>query len=144
VALEPVIQGLQGIQRGTDRTAAELAIRRLKDDITEMEEEIKHLEILRKDFNGTKRAFRRIGHISNSEYTKLKADNTEHVEHCAELFVELTPAEMEELIQKYWNSILFKMNTNRDVRSTMEKIRALKAKTVVMHVEIKKYKDLLR
>jgi hypothetical protein len=146
VALEPVIQGLQGIQRGTDRTAAELAIMRLKDEITEMEEDIRRLakEVLRRDFNGTKKSLRQIGHLSFSEFMKLRSDNIDHVEHCAEILVELTTAEMEELIKKYGKSSFFQMDSNKDVRSIMENMRALKARTVVMHVEIKKYKDLLR
>lgn len=40
ITLAPVVAGLDGIRRGTDRTAAELTIRRLKEELAEQEQEL--------------------------------------------------------------------------------------------------------
>jgi predicted RNA-binding Zn-ribbon protein involved in translation (DUF1610 family) len=43
VALEPVVEGLKKIQKGTDKTASELAIRRLKEEIYNLDVRVRHL-----------------------------------------------------------------------------------------------------
>lgn len=52
VTLSPVVDGLKRIQEGTDKTASELAILRLRSEITEIEKNMSNL-ILRLESNDT-------------------------------------------------------------------------------------------
>lgn len=44
ISLQPLVQGVERVQRGTDKTAAELAIPRLTKEIAEVEEELRRIE----------------------------------------------------------------------------------------------------
>ena len=51
VSLEPLTAGIQGIQRNTDRTAAELAIKRLNEEIAQLEGEAARIKSDAREMN---------------------------------------------------------------------------------------------
>lgn len=103
ITLAPVMEGLAKIQRDTDRTAIELTIRRLRDEIAEAQGEISGLayEVCRKDHIIISDTLRRMRKMSLSEYMSGSNPTEKEYEHRQRLLSRLSLSELEEFRKKY-------------------------------------------
>ncbi len=99
IMLAPVVSGLANIQRGTDRTAIELTIRRLKEEIAELDREILKLarDALDRDFYKIAFGFSDIKRLTRRDRRGLT--NMKNIDRCAEVIAGLSVAETEVLIE---------------------------------------------
>ena len=127
VALAPAVEGLERIQLGTEITACELAIRRLRDDIIALEGEISRLasETCRNDFSNVRASLQAIGKLSRRESVK-----TDDIEHCQRLIEHLSSSESQRLI--------FTTRLNKNTMEILQNIRQLKGEVEQKRIAIKK------
>jgi hypothetical protein len=81
VSLAPVVAGLDRIQRGTDATALELRIRRLRDEIRDAEAEFRDTleELICDDFVGVRSALRDIRILSFFESRGVEPEELQRI-----------------------------------------------------------------
>ena len=127
VMLAPVVKGLAEIQRGTDRTAIELTIRRLKEEIRELDEEIAALagKTYLRDKTGVAAALQRMKLVSLRRYMTMAQDPAS-INLCRELIGGLTESQSQELVGSYEGQAIFKTKKVKSTASMLRDICKLK------------------
>ncbi len=145
IALTPVVEGLERIQRATDRTASELTIRRLRDDIHEFEREISRLasEPCRRDFTNIAASLRAIKKMSFLQYVRANSKEGKDIAGCQRLVENLSTSELERLIEAYKSKLIFKTKSKRNIIEILVAIRRLKGKVVGKRIQIEQHKRVL-
>jgi ribosomal protein S27E len=136
VTLAPVVERLSRIQRGTDNTAAELGIRRLRDEIPTSEEEVTRfaLEAMEKDYPQIRSAFAAMGKKSQlgSVFTFDKRRDRERVES---MVLGLSSAEAEQLVAA--------MNRDSSAYPPLKTMVAAKRDLEKKRLHLEKLRDLV-
>ncbi len=144
-AIEPIVHGLEEIQPGTDRTASELAIRRLKGDIADYNRQIEKLaeDILRQDFGNELMRLYGEKRLTFIDGMKLNKNDPDHIDRVVKLYKEINDIDLQVLIDNYWNGVLLKTNKKKEIFYKLKKISVLKLKNTEIQQEINKHVDIL-
>ncbi len=99
VTLAPVIEALRRLQRGMDRTAAELALRRLKEEVAERRRLVFQLAdgLCRRNFALISAELHRLGFLSTRAFRQGERSSVNDLELRRNLLVGLTVEQTEKL-----------------------------------------------
>lgn len=145
VTLAPVVEGLERIQRGTDKSAAELALRRLKEETSDAEQRFSVLadELISTDRRIVTDELRMLGKVSDWDVVKisllLSAGSLQ-----LEVLHELTAEELEMLNQSSRERGWFHGKPKRRSLEILELLVGLRRKLEHNSVLINKYRRELR
>jgi hypothetical protein len=146
IAIEPVVHGLANIQRGTDRTASELAIVRLRGEMEYewQKEQSLAIELLEKDFGGTATALIKIRKITSSRFFKLSPSNQGHMNKVFNALLDLTPRETGKAAEQYRLHKRFKNKNAKEAHTLFHKIRDAKRNLFTIKVSLEKHEESVR
>ena len=143
VTLAPVVAGLERIQRGTDRTAAELTIRRLKEEIDEAEREMLTLarRVCLSDYRGMHAELIKLELWRDADWSLRggNASNPDAVRYRQEFIVGLSADAMAELSQRLQKRFRVLKLRSDDV-AAFETMISLKRQVEKSQSQIEKYR----
>lgn len=144
VAIEPIVDGLQNIQRGTDRTASELAIRRLKGNIVDDQQQMERIAayLCRRDFRTIGNTLLRIKRISIIESLR-RSGSSKDIVYFTGLILALSVEEMANFIVVYWANVILRTKNKKDFRSQLSRILKLKQHIASLQIEVAKHEEVL-
>ena len=142
---EPIVQGQVNIQRGADSMAAEMAIRRLRDEIESENRRFHTLarKLLDIDYVGTVDLLQEVGKNSIFRYIKL-AGIPDDVTPLEEIIVSMSAMDTEDFAERYMKSkTRISSKKVKECESLLNDIRDIKANIMTLEARIKKYEESL-
>jgi predicted RNA-binding Zn-ribbon protein involved in translation (DUF1610 family) len=145
VTLAPVVKELGRIQRGTDRTASELAIKRLSTEIPDLQRRLANVTSMlpQQDFAKLSRALVRMKRVSSKEYYALLGRR--EVDHLrfAGLIGQLSSQEVTELIQSCTTGFLFKVQLSAQVVKIVWGIYKLQRELTAKQAQLGQHRSIV-
>lgn len=144
IALVPVLESLHAIRQGTDQTALELRMQRLRHEIGDAEDRVRKLvpQLVQRDIKKAGAALHSIRKISFAAFIKQEPDLSA-MEENSKIVLSLTSKELTAYLSAYLETFWLQSRKYKAAKADLETIAALKAEIEAKRAEVNELRQRL-